>query len=198
MRKIAERLGVGTMSLYRYVPGKGELLDLMYDRVVGEERRAPDEGRGWRAQLEEWSHIALASHLRHPWLLEIVAGNRPPLGPNVMDSYEALLAIVNRSGLAPEQVTASVELLAVYIRGAARSAVEAAQTEARTGISDEQWWEARSDFWETYFDAERFPTLTAIYAGGGHDQRLDQFAFGLARVLDGIEALLEAPAPDGG
>jgi AcrR family transcriptional regulator len=33
MRRLAERFGVGTMSLYRYVPGRAELLDLMVDRV---------------------------------------------------------------------------------------------------------------------------------------------------------------------
>ncbi|HEY1176756.1 MAG TPA: TetR/AcrR family transcriptional regulator, partial [Phytomonospora sp.] len=34
MRKVAERLGVGTMSLYTYVPGKPELLDLMLDAAI--------------------------------------------------------------------------------------------------------------------------------------------------------------------
>ena len=34
MRRVATDLGVGTMSLYRYVPGKAELLDLMLDKVA--------------------------------------------------------------------------------------------------------------------------------------------------------------------
>ncbi|MBK3547134.1 TetR/AcrR family transcriptional regulator, partial [Streptomyces sp. MBT60] len=36
MRRLSTELGTGTMSLYRYVPGKSELLDLMFDRVLGE------------------------------------------------------------------------------------------------------------------------------------------------------------------
>ena len=33
MRAVAERLGISPMSLYTYVPGKAELLDLMLDAI---------------------------------------------------------------------------------------------------------------------------------------------------------------------
>jgi AcrR family transcriptional regulator len=36
MRRVADRLGIGTMSLYTYVPGKAELIDVMLDTVLGE------------------------------------------------------------------------------------------------------------------------------------------------------------------
>lgn len=201
MRKVAERLGVGTMSLYRYVPGKGELLDLMFDRVVGGEleRARPPEG-DWRAQLEQAGREALETHLRHPWLLEIVSGNRPPLGPNVMDSYERLLAIMGRSGLPQGELHVAVDVFGTYVAGAARTVVQERQMEAKTGVSDEEWWESRRDFWESYFDAERFPTLTSLYVSGALDASLDSFEYGLQRVLDGIEARIAAvraqpPAP---
>ncbi len=68
MRRVAERLGVGTMSLYTYVPGKAELLDVMLDTVLAEVAR-PDGARGWRAGLE----------LRRPGGLGAVPP--PPLDP---------------------------------------------------------------------------------------------------------------------
>src|SRR6476661_5122429 len=48
MRRVAERLGVGAMSLYRYVPSKAELLDLMVDAVYGERPAPADADGGWR------------------------------------------------------------------------------------------------------------------------------------------------------
>lgn len=38
MRRVAQRLGVGTMSLYTYVPGKAELVDVMLDAIHLEPR----------------------------------------------------------------------------------------------------------------------------------------------------------------
>ena len=50
MRKVADRLGTGAMSLYRYVPGKTELLELMYDTIHAEHRaRRRPTARGARA-----------------------------------------------------------------------------------------------------------------------------------------------------
>lgn len=195
MRKVADALGVGTMSLYRYVPGKGELLDLMYEHAVGDEPRQADDGRPWRERLEAAARASLATYRRHPWLLDVVAGNRPPLGPNVMDSYEALLQIVASSGLPPREVGASVELLSTYVRGAARAAIETEQAEARTGVSDEQWWESRRGFWEQYFKPERYPTITALYTQNAYDEPLDSFEYGLARLLDGVAARVLTAAP---
>src|SRR5687768_86463 len=55
MRRVAAELGVGTMSLYRHVPGKGELLDLMLDKVGGmnEDPSTWDSITDWRGALEK-------------------------------------------------------------------------------------------------------------------------------------------------
>ncbi len=70
MRRVAEQLGVGVMSLYTYVPGKAELLDVMLDTVVGEETQ-PDRTRGnWRSNLELRAREDWALYQRHPWVLQ--------------------------------------------------------------------------------------------------------------------------------
>lgn len=85
MRRVAERLGVGTMSLYRYVPGKAELLDVMVDRVNTETERPGDVAGGWRGRLEQIARENRRLFERHPWLLQVFPG-RPPLGPGIIAS----------------------------------------------------------------------------------------------------------------
>jgi AcrR family transcriptional regulator len=215
MRRIAERLGVGTMSLYTYVPGKGELIDLMVDSVVGERAPARSSGAsgssgpapgpggapeaaspGWRASLERLAREGLASYERHPWLLQL-AWNRPPLGPNVLDDEEATLAALSGSGLEPRELVAAATLVSNYTQGAARAVVDAALAEKRTGVSEEQFWAARMTFWDVYFDPERYPRISEMYAAGAYDDEVDAFEFGLQRVLDGIEALVRAQGAGG-
>lgn len=91
MRRVAIELGVGTMSLYRYVPGKGELLDLMLDKVSdpGEvaERMA---GLDWRGVLETYARGTWDRYLSRPWLLQ-VNWARPALGPSSLAGLEVLL-----------------------------------------------------------------------------------------------------------
>jgi hypothetical protein len=175
------------MSLYRYVPGKAELIDLMLDTVFGEVA-VPPAGRGWRETLERSAREGWAMYGRHPWAAS--AETRPVLGPNSLDHYEALLRVVSETGLAPGDVVNAVELVSGYVGSAGRRVAEESAVERRTGVSDEQWWAARESFWERYFDVERYATITSLYEAGAYDARAEAFEFGLQRVLDGIEAYL--------
>lgn len=191
MRRVADALGVGTMSLYRYVPGKAELLDLMFDAAVGDAPEVPDEG-GWREQLERLARRALDQYARHPWMLEVQSA-RPPLGPNVLDGYERLLRAVDGIGFTPAEMTAAVEAIDQFVRGSARAAADV--VEAAKGMSEEQWWTAHQPFWEEVFDPSRYRAISGLYASGAYDAPEDAFAFGLARLLDGFEALLAGRRP---
>jgi AcrR family transcriptional regulator len=190
MRRVAERLGVGAMSLYRYIPGKAELLDLMFDAVHAGD--PPPSGDSWRARLEHLARDSRDRIQRHPWVLQVVVGQRPPLGPNVLANYDAYLDAVSNIGLTPAEMVAATELVGNYVQGATRLAVEIAQAEDVTGVSDEEWWSERQSFWEEYFDPERYAAISAVYEGGAYEDALDGFEFGLQRILDGIEALLAA------
>ena len=191
MRKVADRLGTGAMSLYRYVPGKTELLELMYDAIHAE-LALPPTGGTWRERLEALAHRSRALIRKHPWMLGVALGRRPPLGPNVIANWDAYLQALGGIGLRPDEVSAAAELVANYVQGATRAAVEADQVERSSGQSDEQWWQERQSFWDDYFDPERFPGISEVYAQGGFDDPVDSFEFGLQRVLDGIAAVLAA------
>ena len=209
MRRVADRLGVGTMSLYTYVPGKAELLDLMLDTVLAEEARTDGAAGGWRAGLELRAREDWALYHRHPWILQITP-SRALLGPNETDLFEATLRVVDGIGLGGAEMVLVVSLVAEYTRGAAQTAVGAAQAERRTGISDEQWWAAREPLFDKYFDPTRYPTVTRLAAEGAFEPPAGDaaytvavaqrsFEFGLPRVLDGIEAFIDdrsRPAAD--
>ncbi|SCG67763.1 TetR/AcrR family transcriptional regulator [Micromonospora halophytica] len=194
MRRVAERLAVGTMSLYTHVPGKGELLDVMLDTVYGETTRPPDVGGGWRGRLEQIARENWALYLRHPWLLQ-VATTRPPLGPNVTAKYEYELRAVEGVGLTDLEMDAVITLVDGYVHGAVRGAVEAAQAAQRTGMTDEQWWRAHAPYLEKVMDPQRFPTAARVGSAAGQEYQgpsdpARAFEFGLARILDGVAVLI--------
>ena len=139
MRRVADRLRVGTMSLYRYVPGKAELLDVMVDRVSGEVERPDDVPGGWRARLERVARENRRLYERHPWLLRVFLG-RPPLGPGIMAKYDHELRAVEGIGLSDVEMDSVLTLVLGYVRGWAAGAFEAARAAEHTGQTDDQWW----------------------------------------------------------
>jgi AcrR family transcriptional regulator len=210
MRRIAESLGVAPMSIYTYVPGKSELLDLMLDRTFGELAPSPAEGpdagdaageatgaewaAGWRDRLERIARDHWDLYHAHPWLLQ-VATERPPMGPNLLDKYERELRAVDGVGLTDLEMDSVVALVTGFAASAARGSVNAAQAEQRTGMSDQQWWEATAPVLEKLVDFSRYPLGSRVgtVAGqeyGGAVGPGHAFEFGLERVLDGIEALI--------
>lgn len=190
MRRIAERLGCTTMSLYRYVPGKAELLDLMMDTVMGEVPLADAAPGDWRTRLELSARADWGLYHRHPWILRLPVG-RPALGPNGSAWYESVLRVLTATGLPPAALVNVFDLLDAYVRGAARDFLDAAAVERHSGITDEQWRAARAHFWDAIFVPARYPVLASLRAAGAlHHPRDRGFEFGLQRVLDSIETFV--------
>ncbi|HEU5483540.1 MAG TPA: TetR/AcrR family transcriptional regulator C-terminal domain-containing protein [Microlunatus sp.] len=189
MRRVAGRLQVGTMSLYTYVPGRDELLELMVNRVHGElDLPAPD--LPWRQSVEHQVGERWRMYERHPWLLDLNMA-RMPVGPHVMDADEALYAAVARTGLHGAEIVSATNLIVWQLLGAARSQIVEADETRRTGTSAEAYWNSRASFWVTYFDYHRYPTMAAIWSEGGFDdEQAHAFDRQLGRLLDGLEASL--------
>ncbi len=188
MRRVADRLGVGTMSLYRYLPGKTELVELMLDTVLGEDGPPEPDPAGWRAGLAAFARKSLAGSRRHPWLLE-ASISRGLMGPNQTAALDALLRMISGIGLTNGQMMAVVGLVTGYVQGRARQLADRVRAEQRSGVSDEQFWRDFAPLLDEHLDADRFPALAAVW----RDDELsweDEFEFGLERVLDGIEAFV--------
>jgi hypothetical protein len=125
-----------------------------------------------------------------------VVTNRAVLGPNVIAKYDAELSAISGSGLTDLEMDAVLSLVLGYVRGAARDAVDAAQVERQTGMTDDQWWSVHAPLLERVLDPAQFPTgarvgsaVGEVYGAAYDPQHL--FDFGLQRVLDGIEVFIE-------
>lgn len=143
MRRLADQVGVGAMTLYGYVPGKPELLELMIDRVVSTTYAAHDKpvDRGdWRAAVR---HIATRNYehvLAHPWLGQ-ASPSRPILGPGHLIKFEDELAPLDGIGLddlAMDQALTHVLAVAAH---AARWQAAMDRARAESQLSDAQWWQ---------------------------------------------------------
>ena len=191
MRRIAAALGVGAMSLYRYVPGKSELVDLMVDEVYSEDVAAAEAVEGdWRARLEAYGRQEWALYLRHPWMLQIAQG-RPMLGPNSMRSTDIALQAVDGIGLTEDEMLGAVVALSSFVAGLAKTTIEAMQAADRTGISDEEWWEIQGEYVGPAVVAGQLPMLTKVGEAGAFNSMFDNFEFGLQRMLDGLGVLID-------
>jgi AcrR family transcriptional regulator len=118
MRRIADELGTGAASLYWHVGSKDGLLDLVFDKIIGEGLGAiadPATGQ-WREQLKEVARKQRAISLRHPYVVRLSIG-RIPMGPNALRYSERVLAILRAGGLPPDLAVRGSHLLIATVNG---------------------------------------------------------------------------------
>lgn len=197
MGRVAAELGAGTMSIYTYIPGKAELIDLMADAVLVERELPGSDSapESWRARIELYAERTRAVYHRHPWLRQI-STVRPPIGPGLLAQQEYLLSALSGIGLAPREMNAAVGAIVSFVDATAAIEVENRQTERLTGQSGDAWWAARESFWTDYFDEDQYPAMTSTWnAGGFEEQAADQTnhasEFGLLQLLNGIQTTIE-------
>lgn len=195
MRRVATELGTGTMSLYRYVPGKGELLDLMLDRVQKPSENPADLGDGdWRSALEALGRATLGLYRRHPWLLQ-VNQSRPILGPSALDGMEKVLTLIKPMGLSDPELVSAIIMIDGYVVGAARTQLYQQEVERRTGLTDAEFWQAQVPMLEKIMATGRYPVLAAL-SEDAFGTEFDHFEFGLQRILDGLEVIVSRHLPE--
>jgi AcrR family transcriptional regulator len=187
MSRLAEKLGFTTMSLYRYVSSKDDLLVLLLDAAIGLPPDA-EEVPGWRDGAEAWARALRAGYARHPWMVDLPISGLPA-GPNQMVWFERGLRTLASTTLQPGERAAAVLLLATYVR--AQTQLVQDLTRAATGGSGGVDWAAVV---RRVADPQRFPEVAAVVAAGvfeddPDDFPDDDFGFGLQRILDGVEAL---------
>ncbi|MGW0577132.1 TetR/AcrR family transcriptional regulator [Streptomyces sp. NPDC002920] len=189
MRRIATELGTGAMSLYRYVPGKAELLDLMLDRVQRPSEDPADLGDGsWRSALEVMARGTLALYRRHPWLLDINQ-SRPLLGPAALDGMEKVLTRIRPMGLEDPELVSAVIMVDGYVVGAARTQVYQEAAERTSGMTTADFYAAQTPFLANVMTSGRYPVLSSL-SEDTWSPAFDHFEFGLQRILDGLEVLV--------
>ncbi|SOD63633.1 transcriptional regulator, TetR family [Streptomyces zhaozhouensis] len=201
MRRVAAELGVGTMSLYRYVPAKTELLYLMLDHVSAPSSHdeAETAGESWLARLERIGRETYRLYLDHPWLLQ-VNQSRPVLGPNSMLGLEYSLATLDGLSLTDPEKIQIIVTVDSYVTGTARHYVLLRQAHEETGITDDEFWEAQGPAIEEAMTRHSFPHLMRLSAEAFSMSQESMLDFGMERVLDGIASFVaacQASRPDG-
>jgi AcrR family transcriptional regulator len=180
MAAVAKRCGFTTMSLYRHVASKDELVRRMLDTTLG---TAPAlRSPGWRAGLEQWSRDMLSVLERHPWGIDVPITGM--LGTHAQLSWlDRALEALAGSGLNDGEKAEVALLLNGYVFWAARLRLQVPQ-EAVEVIPPG-------------LDMSAYPALARAVAAGIFEDGStpeEDFAFGLERVLDGIEALITRAA----
>lgn len=186
MARIAKELGVGTMSLYRYVASKDELLTTMVDTGLGVPPPAK-AGEDWRAGLTRWAVGVRSAYQANPWALRVPISG-PPLGPNNVAWLDNALAVLEATPLDEQEKLSCVLLVSGFVRTDVTLALDFAEA-----AGGEPQMPGYGQLLGRLIDPAAMPSLYRAIASGSLDDPDDpdaEFTFGLARILDGIEALM--------
>lgn len=192
MARVAARLGFTTMSLYRYVDSKDELLQLMWNAsAAGAPKILGDD---WRSKLESWAIAQRDLLERRTWVLQMPMAT-PPAGPNSFAWVEQALAALADTALPEADKLGVVGLLSSYTLSEARMAHDARSAAATGG-------EAHASYpalLQLLADEQTYPALHRAAHSPGIDEPTSEaeeasFRFGLDRILDGVAVLINAHA----
>ncbi|MFB7668652.1 TetR/AcrR family transcriptional regulator C-terminal domain-containing protein [Kitasatospora sp. NPDC056138] len=191
MRRVAAELGAATMSLYRHVSDKDDLLLQMMDTAFSEWPLPADPPEGWRERLELAARQLWAMFRRHPWLAPALSVTRPQPIASALPYTEWVLACLVGCGLDLSTAFTAHLTLFNHIRGTAINAELETEAEALSGLDSEEWLDSQEPALDAILTTGSLPTLERL-STAGYDFDLDElFEFGLRCTLDGIAALLE-------
>ena len=158
------------------------------------------EGDGWRQRIRMWATIQREMLDRHPWITQMPMA-APPLAPNSLTFVECGLETLDQTGLEDGDKLRVIGLISSYTLSEARMAHDAARTAAQTD-------EARANdvpvppwtfegLLRELADQETYPRLYRLAWSEdiGSDpsgfEEQEEFLFGLDRILDGVQALMD-------
>ncbi|MDN3352943.1 TetR/AcrR family transcriptional regulator [Actinomadura sp. DC4] len=194
MNRIAKELGVSAMALYRYVAAKDELIPLMLDAAIGGPPEPRADGEGWREAMARWCWTYREALGRNPWALRVTI-TEPPNTPQQIAWFEHGLASLRGTGLTTNEKISVVMLLSGYVRNTEAMFHGIAEAVAAALSTEDQMMSSYSDVLRKVIDPERFPCIASALDEGVFDQADSaegEFAFGLERVLDGIDVLVSS------
>ncbi|MGA5794508.1 TetR/AcrR family transcriptional regulator [Streptomyces cellulosae] len=192
MRKIAQRLGVVPMALYKHVANKEELLDGLIDTVVGE-IDPPVEDADWRTTVRLRVLSARRMLLRHPWapaVIETRMKERPAPTPAVMAYLDGMIGVFRAGGFSLDLVHHAMHVMGSRLMGFSQELFTDSPSSAAPSPPPEEM-------------AARYPNIAELagavahdagsVVGGGCDDQYE-FEFALDLTLDGLERLRDAAA----
>ncbi|WP_435111082.1 TetR/AcrR family transcriptional regulator [Nocardiopsis synnemataformans] len=201
MQRVAKELGYTTMSLYRYVDSKEDMLVLMSDAAMEGDPPEPREDGDWRAGVEEWARRLIAMYRRHPWAVYLSL-NGPPSGPNGLRWMESGLREISRSGLDLGWSLQMLTMLSAILRETIRIELDMSRAVQAAGGTMADTGRDYSRGLRRVVTEEGFPTIDRLLREGVMEELSDaaqegaggpaeDLDFSIRRVLDGIEVYVE-------
>lgn len=187
MRRVAEPLGAGAMSLYRHVSDKDELVTLMVEQVTADFAYPDRHEMNWRECMHALAEQDWASFQTHPWMLVATATVTPPFGTASLEAMDWALSVLQDAGISLTGAAQAIMTINHYVQGSARVALS--ETAPDKGDPGHAWRERLHDV-----DLSRFPRLSQLILGPGPAVDRDWFTEGLDLLLNGIEPQIDAPS----
>ena len=188
IRKLADELGAGAMSLYHYVPNKTDLIDGMVDLVFAE-IEPPSLDVDWRTAMRRRAVSTRDALNRHRWAVGHMEG-RTTHGPSNLRLHDAVLGCLRAAGFSLEMTVHAYSVQDAYIYGFALQ-----ETDMSSESADDFAAEAQRQMREYAGLLAHFPNLVEVVGGhvakAGYDYATE-FLFGLDLILDGLERLRDA------
>ena len=189
MANVAKKLGFTTMSLYRYVTSKEELLQLMWNASAKGAESLALTGDGWRERLREWAVVQRDMLDRHPWITQMPMA-APPLAPNSLTFVERGLEAMDGTHLTDAEKLRVIALLSSYTLSEARMAHDARRAAATAPGRPAGSFE---DILRLLVDEANYPRLHRLAwstRAEPPDERTE-FRHGIDCILDGVQALID-------
>ena len=179
MRKLAERLGVGAMSLYRHVANRDEMIEAMFDLVCAD-IEPPVVSDDWQQSVRSSSASAHEVLLAHEWMAAEWTGRRP--GPVRIRYVEALLEVLTKAGLNPSLVYRGYHAITMHIVGFTIQQLGYGDLPGGADLET-----VATEFLATIDNVE-VPYLTEhVRAHVSGEDHGDEFGFVLDLILDGLD-----------
>jgi AcrR family transcriptional regulator len=186
MSSVASKLGFTTMSLYRYVTAKDDLILLMQEYGTGLPPASIAAAANWRAGLARWSIETRAVYSAHPWLIDVpILGT--PNTPNNLAWMDAALAVLRDTPLDMVERLGALLLVTGQTRWEATIERSYAISNQSLGMTPEERDRVDAQVIATLVTPEAFPHLFEVMRAGVFEAQDNPFEFGLERLLDGLE-----------
>ena len=189
MTSVAARVGMTTMSLYRYVDSKDELDQVILDAALGRPRLTlTEDDADWQQRLVAWGRATAETYLRHAWTVDVPV-SEPSAGPNTLAWMEAGLGALDRLELDDARKLSTLLVVSGYTRDHVRLATQLGATAGHSKPDLEADYADRMRLLVEPAQLPRLARAQSAFAPGDDDFFYTELEFGLDLIVQGLAAV---------